>query len=148
MSTPSPRPSRPPSAASRYLFVLLVGLVMGAIGAVMATRALDARKDHFPDSVMNVLAWHTGKLQENVKQNRCGATDTVPHLNALRAMANDVEPAFGEAANDERFKTHAGNLRGALDSALASPPLNCAGVGVVTGKIGETCKGCHQDFRK
>lgn len=148
MSTPSPAAPRAPSAASRYLFVLLVGLVMGVIGTVMLMRTLNARKDHFPDSVMNVLAWHTARLQDNVKQNRCGATDTVPHLNALRAMANDVEPAFGKLSEDERFKTHAGGLRGALDSALASPPLNCAGVGAVATKIGDACKACHQDFNK
>ncbi len=148
MSTSPPRSARPPSAASRYLFVLLVGLVMGAIGTVMIMRALNARSDPFPDSVMHVMAWHAEQLQQNVKQNRCGATDTVPHLNALRAMANDVEPAFVRLADDERFKTHAGSLRGALDGALSAPPLNCAGVAAVADKIGTTCKGCHQDFRK
>ena len=39
MSTPSPTPApaakkQPPSAASRYFFVLLLGLVMGAIAAL------------------------------------------------------------------------------------------------------------------
>ena len=32
-------------------------------------------------------------------------------------------------------------------SALANPPLNCAGVGTTLGRVGENCKACHQDFR-
>jgi len=39
------------------------------------------------------------------------------------------------------------DLRAVLDSTLAAPPLNCAGVTAATGKIGEACKACHQDFR-
>ena len=37
--------------------------------------------------------------------------------------------------------------RARLDAALASPPLNCAGVSTTVADIGESCKGCHQDFR-
>ena len=42
------------SNASRYLFLFLIGLVVGVVGTVMAMRALDARQDHFPTSVMQV----------------------------------------------------------------------------------------------
>ena len=38
-------------------------------------------------------------------------------------------------------------MRARLDSALASPPLNCAGVGTTAKDIGDACKACHQDFR-
>jgi hypothetical protein len=100
----------------------------------MAMRAIQARSDHFPGSVMEVMAWHVGQLKNSTQQNRCAATDTLPHLQTLRAMANDIEPAFGD-------------LRASLDAALANPPLNCAGVGTTLGKIGDDCKACHQDFR-
>lgn len=148
MSIPPPAASRAPSSASRYFFVLLVGLVMGVIGAVMAMRALNARRDHVPEGVMHVMGWHAGKLKDNAQQNRCGATDTLPHLQALRLLANDIEPVFGKLADDQRFKDHAANFRGTLDTALATPPLNCAGVGTTASKIGEGCKACHQDFNK
>ncbi len=132
---------------ARYFFLFLLGLVVGAIGTVMAMRAIDARKDHFHESVMHVQDWHLGQLKENVVQNRCAATDTLPHLQALRTMANDLEPAFPELRDDERFGTAASGLRAALDGALASPPLNCAGVGTALKDIGAACKACHQDFR-
>lgn len=146
MST-QPAPASGSSSAGRYLFLLLLGLVLGTIGTVMAMRALDQRKDHFPDSVMQVQQWHMGRLKSNVDGNRCAATDTIPDLQALRMMANDLEPAFPDLADDQRFKDHASGLRAALDAALASPPINCAGAGTTLGTVGEACKACHQDFR-
>ena len=144
MSTvPAPRSS----AAMRYLFLFLLGLVVGVVGSVMAMRALDARKDHYPESVMHVMDAHADALKANIDQNRCTATDTVPQLQSLRMLANDIEPAFGDLREDARFAKHASDLRAALDGALASPPLNCAGVGTALKSVGEACKACHQDFR-
>ena len=132
---------------SKYLFLFLLGLVIGIVATVMAVRAIDARKDHFPDSVMQVQQWHLGQLKSNVERNRCGPTDTLPHLQALRTMANDIEPAFADLRDDKRFVEHASKLRASLDAALSSPPLSCAGVGTAAANLGETCKACHQDFR-
>ena len=132
---------------ARYFFLFLVGLVAGVICTVMAMRALEARKDPFHESVMHVQQWHMGQLKANTEQNRCNATDTLPHLQALRTMADDIEPAFPDLRDDERFTKAASQLRAALDSARANPPLNCAGVGAAMKEIGAACKACHQDFR-
>jgi cytochrome c556 len=134
-------------AGARYFFLFLVGLLVGAVGVVMAMRALDARKDHFPESVMQVQQWHMGRLKANMEQNRCNATDTLPHLQALRTMADDIEPAFPDLTDDARFTKAASDLRAAIDQARANPPLNCAGVGTAMKDIGAACKACHQDFR-
>jgi cytochrome c556 len=142
-------PVNPPSgnAAMRYLFLFVLGLVIGAVATVMAMRALDARKDHFPDSVMHVFGAHMGMLGGNAKANRCAATDTLPHLQALRTLANDIEPAFVDLRDDTRFAAHASELRARLDRALANPPLNCEGVQAAMSDIGDGCKACHRDFR-
>lgn len=135
------------SNATKYLFLFLIGLVLGVIATVMAVRAIQARKDHFPDSVMHVQQWHLGQLKSKVEQNRCAATDILPNLRTLRALADDLEPAFPDLRDDKRFAEHASRMRARLDAALASPPLNCAGVGTTASDIGEVCKACHQDFR-
>ena len=135
------------SHASRYLFLFLLGLVVGAIGTVMALRAIDARKDHFHEAVMHVQAWHAGQLKAGLDANRCSATDALPHLLALRTLANDLEPAFPDLADDERFAGHASKLRATLDGAIAAPPQGCAAVGQALGDVGAACKACHQDFR-
>jgi hypothetical protein len=44
-----------------------------------------------------------GATEANTDQNRCAATDTLPHLQALRTMANDIEPAFPDLRDDARF---------------------------------------------
>lgn len=135
------------SHATRYLFLFLLGLVIGAIGTVMALRAIDARRDHFHEAVMHVQGWHTARLKAGIDSNRCAATDALPHLQALRTMANDLEPAFPDLADDERFAGHASELRARLDAAIAAPPGDCAALGETLGGIGEACKACHQDFR-
>lgn len=132
---------------ARYLFLVLLGLVVGAIATVMALRAIEARKDHFPDAVMHVQGWHLGKLRAGLEANRCATTDALPHLQALRVLANDLEPAFPGLAEDQRFATHASRHRATLDAALAAPPADCAALGQVLGDVGAGCKACHQDFR-
>jgi cytochrome c556 len=151
-TTPEANPATPakPSAASRYLFVFLVGLVIGAIAVVMILRTVEAKKtwqDRYPVAVMDLFQAHVAQLKASTEANRCSATDILPHLQALRTVANDIEPAFGDLREDARFSKHASDLRAVLDSTLAAPPLNCAGVTAAAGKIGEACKACHQDFR-
>jgi cytochrome c556 len=140
-------PNRKPSNAGRYLFLLLLGLVLGAIGTVMALRAIEARKDHFPEALMHVQQWHMGQLKADMEQNRCNATDVLPHLQALRMTANDLDAAFPGLRDDQRFKTASAGMRATMDKVVANPPLTCEGVGAAMGQIGETCKACHQDFR-
>lgn len=148
MSIPPDAAPRKSSAASRYFFMLLLGLVLGIIGTVMVIRSWQAKQDHFPDSVMTVQSWHMGQLKKNIEQNRCTANDTIPHLQTLRRMADDIEPAFGEEAKDERFAKHAANLRAALDTAQSNPPLSCESLKTTIGEVGGQCKACHDDFKK
>lgn len=135
------------SNATRFLFLFLIGLMVGVTATVMSLRALNARKDHFPEALMNVQQWHLAQLKKKVDENRCAATDVLPHLKSLRISADDLEAAFSDIAEDQRFRDHASQMRSALDASLASPPLNCTGVGTTAAKIGESCKACHQDFR-
>jgi hypothetical protein len=143
MAGPTPHPNRP-SAAARYLFMALLGLVVGAVATVSIMRAIEARHDPYPGSVMYVMSAHMKALKQNVTQNRCTATDTLPHLQTLRLLANDIEPAFKDMREDSRFAKYASDLRAVVDNSLASPPLNCAGVQKVTADIDRTCDACHQ----
>ena len=145
MSTPDPATQQ--SNAGRYLFLLILGLVVGVIATVMALRALEARKDHFPGALMEVQGWHMGQLKSAMEQNRCSASDVVPHLQALRMTANDLEPAFRDLRDDERFKTAAAAMRGAVDKAINAPPLSCESLAGTMKAVGDTCKGCHRDFK-
>ena len=140
-------PNRRPSNAGRYLFLLLLGLVLGAIATVMVLRALDQRRDPFPEALMYVQQWHMDQLKADMEQNRCNATDVLPHLQALRMTSNDLEAAFPGLKEDQRFGVASSAMRATMDKVVANPPLTCEGVGAAMKSIGEGCKGCHQDFR-
>ena len=140
-------PNRKPSNAGRYLFMLILGLVLGVIATVMAMRALEQRKDPFPDALMHVQQWHMGQLKADMEQNRCAATDVLPHLQALRTTANDLDAAFPELADDQRFQAASAAMRAATDKAVSAPPLTCEGLGATMKSLGDGCKACHQDFR-
>lgn len=145
----SGKPSKP-SAAGRYLFLFLLGLAVGALAVVMIMRSIDAGKtwqDHYPYATMHLMQAHIAQLSASADANRCNATDTLPHLQTLRTVANGIEPAFGDLREDRRFAKHASMLRARLDDALAAPPLSCAGVVATIDNIGEACSACHQDFR-
>lgn len=147
LNEPRPAPAMSGNRAARYLFMLVLGLVVGAIATVMLLRALEAREDPYPDAVMHVMQAHVAALKRNVAESRCAATDTLPHLQTLRLLANDIEPAFGDLREDQGFARYASDLRATVDASLASPPLSCAGVQSTIAKIGETCSACHNEFK-
>lgn len=70
-------PPRRPSTAQRYLFVLCLGLLIGLVATVMVGRALQARRDPFPDSLMQVMQRQAQLLQQAQQQNRCSLADSV-----------------------------------------------------------------------
>ena len=161
MSTPQPQatpvdpssprpPRRPPSAAGRYLFLFLLGLVLGVIAVVMLLRALEERKtwqDHYPTATMQLMSAHTAQLRQKLEANRCTATDVLPHLQAMRSLGNDLDPAFADLRDKSRFAGHTGSFRATLDEALAAPPMSCTGLKGTLDAIGGDCKACHGDFR-
>lgn len=161
MSTPKPQatpidpsaprpPRKPPSAAGRYLFLFLLGLVIGVVAVVMLMRALENRKgwqDHYPTAAMQLMSAHTAQLRQKLDANRCAATDVLPHLQALRTLGNDLDPAFADLRDNSRFAAHTGSFRATLDKALTAPPMNCAGLKSTLDDIGKDCKACHGDFR-
>ena len=133
--------------AARYFFLFAIGLVVGIVATVMGMRAWNARQDPFPHALMHVQQHHLAQLKKNLDANRCNATDTLPHLAALRMTSDDIEEAFPDLRDDARFTKAAGGLRATLDAARANPPLNCEAVGKVVEDLGNGCKACHQDFR-
>ena len=64
-----PRPHATPDGrkgnGSRYLFLFLLGLVIGVLGVVMLMRALESRKDwtdHYPEAAMHMMQAHLAQL--------------------------------------------------------------------------------------
>src|SRR3546814_17015502 len=84
---PEVSPAKPatPSAASRYLFVFLVGLVLGAVALAMILRTVEARttwQDHYPRAAIHLFYAHMAKLTDRPHTTRRHATTPPPHLQA------------------------------------------------------------------
>lgn len=130
----------------RYAFLIVLGLAIGIVGTVMAMNARESGP-HLPQSVMALQVFHMRGLNTNIKQNHCAVTDNLPHLQTLRALSNDIEPAFLPVENEQDFRQKASNLRASIDAVLAAPPADCAALGAALTRISHECKGCHDEFK-
>ncbi|KAF1015684.1 MAG: hypothetical protein GAK31_01159 [Stenotrophomonas maltophilia] len=144
--SPPASPARP-SSAQRYLFVLVLGLLIGLVATVMVGRALQARQDPFPPSLMHVMERQVALLRTAQQQNRCSLADSQPRLQTLRLLSNDLDLAFPGLKASAGFQQHASQYRATLNGALARPPLDCTTLATVVEQLGEDCRACHQDFR-
>ncbi|MEE7546730.1 hypothetical protein HF319_06540 [Xanthomonas sp. Kuri4-1] len=133
------------SSAYRYLFVAVLGLLVGAMATVVLGRAALARQDPLPRSLMQVMARQVEVLR--AQPGRCAAAGSVPRLQLLHALAGDLEPAFPDLADDRRFAGQARALRDVLAQAQASPPQDCTTLAGTVRRIDAACQACHQDFR-
>lgn len=96
---------------------------------------------------MQVMQRQAQLLQQAQQQNRCSLADSVPRLQALRLLSNDLDLAFPGLKDNGRFQQHASQLRGNLNAALAAPPSDCTALAKVVETVQADCRACHQDFR-
>lgn len=57
----------------------------------------------------------------------------------------EASPKIWENLDD--FKAKAARLAADVETALAAPPADQAGVGAAVGVIGKNCGGCHEVYR-
>lgn len=139
--------SPPASTASRYLFVLIAGVLIGLVATVMAMRAVQARQDPFPRALMQVMDRQLALLQRSHAQHRCSAAELQARVHTLRLLGGDLDTAFPTLADDSRFQEHASALRATLDAAQVAAPDSCAALDRLSQRIDDGCDACHRDFR-
>jgi cytochrome c556 len=131
----------------RWLVVLLVGLAVGALGAVTVIGAM-RHATPLPKGLMAVTGHQFATLRRQVKAKQCPPGSAQARLRTLRALGDDVETAFlPTGRDDERFRRHLADYLGTLDAALASPPAHCAALEPVLREVGARCEQCHDDYR-
>jgi cytochrome c556 len=128
----------------RAALLILLGLVIGALGAGYAVNALNAR-DPLPRAVMTVMDHHFDALRDAAKSGRCEATTVHDHLQRLQAVAADVPAAFPGVERD--FLDHADRLAKAVNDAAGAAPANCPALAAALKPVGEACKSCHDKYR-
>ena len=129
----------------RNLILFLLGIAVGAIGAVNIVNALRQR-DAYPRGVMNVMQHHEATLRQQLRQNRCNAKTAATAFANLQSMADELEPAFYPAETaDAPFREFAQRLR---DAVAATPAVaDCPSLAPSVDKIGAACDACHRQYR-
>lgn len=128
----------------RPLLLVILGLVVGAMGAIFALSALH-QGTPFHRGVMAVMQHHMGVLRANVRAKQCDAKVSASHLSRMSETAGDIQEAFPDM--DAPFHAAGDKLVTALDGATAAPPATCEALTAALSRIGETCQACHQQYR-
>jgi cytochrome c556 len=131
----------------KSVILMVLGLVIGAFGAVTALSALQ-RGTPLSKGMMSVMDHHLAALREMPPDGTCRAAEIQPHLRMLRALSDDMDDAFLPSGGDDAlFERRIDDFAARADAAIASAPSDCAALSTVTAQIGDSCKGCHRDFR-
>jgi hypothetical protein len=128
----------------RPLLLVILGLVVGAMGATFALSAL-RQGTPFHLGVMAVMQHHMGVLRGNVRANQCEAKGSLAHLSRMRDAAGDIREAF--PGMDASFYAGEHKLVTTLDGALAGTLGNCPALAAALAPIGEACQACHRQYR-
>lgn len=128
----------------RPLLLVLLGLVVGAMGATFALSAL-RQGTPFHRGVMAVMQYHLGALRANVRAKQCDAKGALARLSRMRTMAGDIREAF--PGMDQPFYAAADRLGRTLDVAATSAPATCEALTQALAPVDEACQSCHRQYR-
>jgi cytochrome c556 len=133
--------------AMRMIVMLLLGLFVGALGAVTAISAM-RQETPLSKAVMSVSGHHFRALNAMVKGGNCEGAAVEAHLRTIRSVAQDFDAAFLPTGGDDtQFQKHSADFLAALDGVMTSVPTTCPALEESVKRIGAGCKACHQDFR-
>ena len=145
---------------------LVVALLATAIAgsAVAQVKPEDAIK--YRQSGYAFMAWNMGRIKMNVEGGQFNKDEVVKAANAIQAIANSGMGVLylpgtdkGKGWEETRAKSNlwtdkeklgkvAGDfVREANEMAKVAATGDAAAVGAQLGKLGGTCKGCHDDFK-
>ncbi|BBD80624.1 cytochrome C [Aerosticca soli] len=128
----------------RTLLLLLLGCLLGLLAATAVMNALRIRHP-LPPALMELMAFHKGRLDAQLRARRCPADDAMRDLRQLRVLADDIGPVFAGA--DPAFFHAAEELTGAIDHALQAPPTDCPTLQKTLRPVTQACETCHRQFR-
>jgi hypothetical protein len=102
----------------------------------------------YPRGVMAGMQHHYNSLRRGIADTTCPPEASRPALLRLRAVSDEVVPAFIEARQPgpDFVRRHQG-FTAALDAALTAPPDDCVALNALVKDLGDRCDGCHLEFK-
>jgi cytochrome c556 len=138
----STRPAPPGTiSGARALALVVVGLMTGIIGTVVAMTALTQRAA-YGDGLMAVLQAEFGQLRRQVRQGSgCDPAEVERARSRLALLATDIPRAFPTGGSGMR------QMSGELGATLAPVVADCNALPARIGTIDRACQACHAQFR-
>ena len=130
----------------RVIALLLIGMFIGALGAVAAVSAM-RQGPPYHAVVMGVLGQQSHALRSMRDAGSCPAAEMARRLDVMRAVAGETDAAFLPIGDDALFRKHSAAMQAELAAALATPPADCAALAETLAAVGGSCKACHEGFR-
>ncbi|UCV20233.1 c-type cytochrome [Ferribacterium limneticum] len=147
---------------SKLLLALLTVTLAGTAAAQVKVE--DAIK--FRQSGYGFMAWNMGRIKMNVEGGQFNKEEVIKAANAIQAIANSGMGALYVPGSDKGTgweatrakpgiftdKENVGKLamafnKEANEMAKVAATGDAAAVGAQLGKLGGSCKGCHDDYK-
>ena len=130
----------------RYVALLLIGILMGALACVAAIGAM-RQGTPYDGAVMAVMSQQMAALRGMSERNACDAAEIDRRLALLGAIAGETEAAFLPIGDDARFTQLSQDLRDAVTAARSHQAADCDALAKAMAGVGGSCKACHDVFR-
>jgi hypothetical protein len=127
----------------RYVVVLIIGLLIGAIAATTGARILAAQRDPYPKALMTVMKHELASASDAAHGADCRTGDLA--LDKLARLTDDIIVAMpDDGAPDRVFHLYIDNLGKEVDAARQTA---CAQRPDALTRIKNACSDCHRDYK-
>ncbi len=127
----------------RHVVTLIVGLLIGALLATTVIRTLNARKDAYPEALMNVMKHELTTANAAARTPACN--DNAHALDKLALLSGDILTAMPDAGTPDRvFRQYVSNMH---DKVVAAGSSDCSQRNQALTEIKHACDDCHRDYR-
>lgn len=131
--------------SKQSLVVLLIGLIVGAVGAFSAAQALAKRGAHARASMV-VLARHVDHLRALQGDAACTGETAWNRLRQIHFAAKEIDFAFAaQVKADPAFARRSGDFQTA--TILPEKMAGCGDLERWLTEVGRGCQACHRDYR-
>ena len=129
----------------RYLVVLIVGFLAGAILSGMFASAMQ-RRNAFPRALMTVMQHELGDARSAARNGPCTTPAQQRAAEHLRLVGGDLEGALLAAGMKDRvLSQYVADFGKAV--AAWNPADACAAQAEALTSIANACEACHRDYR-
>lgn len=129
----------------RYLVVLVVGLLAGAILAGMFSSAMQ-RRNAFPRALMNVMQHELGSARAAARAGACTTPAQQRAAEHLRLIGGDLEGTLLASGTKDRVLSQYIADFGKAVSAW-NPADACPAQAEALTAVANACEACHRDYR-